>query len=106
MLEIKNKKECTGCHACWAVCPRKCIQMKPDEEGFLYPEIQLDQCIDCGACEKVCPVLHPADTCYPLEVYAARNRDETVRMNSSSGGVFTALAEVKEILICEKKCME
>lgn len=93
MLEIKNKKDCTGCHACWAVCPRKCIQMKPDEEGFLYPEIQLDQCIDCGACEKVCPVLHPADTCYPLEVYAARNRDETVRMNSSSGGVFTALAE-------------
>ena len=93
MLEIKNKKDCTGCHACWAVCPRKCIQMMSDEEGFLYPEIDLNQCINCGACEKVCPVLHPADVQSPLKVYAARNENETVRMSSSSGGVFTALAE-------------
>ena len=93
MLEIKDKKNCTGCHACWSVCPRKCIQMMPDEEGFLYPKIDMIQCIDCGACEKVCPVLHPADTQSPLKVYAARNQNEVVRMSSSSGGVFTALAE-------------
>lgn len=93
MLEIKDKKNCTGCHACWAVCPRKCIQMVPDEEGFLYPNIHLSQCIDCGACEKVCPVLHPADISYPLKVYAAQHGDETVRLNSSSGGVFSVLAE-------------
>ena len=93
MIEIKDKKNCTGCHACWAVCPRNCIQMIPDEEGFLYPNIHLNGCIDCGACEKVCPVLHPADISFPLKVYAARNEDETIRMSSSSGGVFTALAE-------------
>ena len=93
MLEIKDKKNCTGCHACWSVCPRKCIQMMPDEEGFLYPKINLNQCIDCGACEKVCSVLHPTDTSFPLKVYAARNGNETIRMSSSSGGVFTALAE-------------
>lgn len=92
MIDIKEKKNCTGCHACWSVCPRKCIRMMPDEEGFLYPQVVQEQCIDCGACEKVCPVLHPADTQSPLEVYAARNWDEDVRMSSSSGGVFTLLA--------------
>lgn len=96
MIDIKEKKNCTGCHACWSVCPRKCIRMMPDEEGFLYPQVVQEQCIDCGACEKVCPVLHPADTQSPLEVYAARNWDENVRMSSSSGGVFTLLA--KEII--------
>ena len=93
MLEIKEKKNCTGCHACGSVCPQKCIQMLPDEEGFLYPSIHWNRCVDCGACEKVCPVLHPADISFPLKVYAARNEDETIRMSSSSGGVFTALAE-------------
>lgn len=93
MLEIKEKKNCTGCHACGLVCPQKCIQMLPDEEGFLYPSIHWNRCVDCGACEKVCPVLHPADISFPLKVYAARNEDETIRMSSSSGGVFTALAE-------------
>lgn len=93
MIDIKDKKKCTGCHACKAVCPRKCIQMIPDEEGFLYPQVVHEQCIGCGACVKVCPVLYPSDTQSPLKVYAARNRIESVRMSSSSGGVFTALAE-------------
>lgn len=93
MIEIKDKKNCTGCHACWAVCPQNCIQMIPDEEGFLYPNVHLNGCIDCGACEKVCPVLYPTDTSFPLKVYAARHKDDTIRMNSSSGGIFTVLAE-------------
>ena len=93
MIEIKDKKKCTGCHACKAVCPRKCIQMISDEEGFLYPQVIQESCIDCGACVKVCPVLYPSDVQSPLKVYAARNRMESVRMSSSSGGVFTALAE-------------
>ena len=89
MIEINDKKDCTGCHACKAVCPRKCIQMIPDEEGFLYPQVVKEQCIGCGACVKVCPVLYPSDTQSPLKVYAARNRIESVRMSSSSGGIFT-----------------
>lgn len=92
MIDVKDKKKCTGCHACMSVCPRKCIRMMPDEEGFLYPQVDKEQCIGCGACEKVCPVLHPSDRQFPLQVYAARNWDEDVRMSSSSGGVFTLLA--------------
>lgn len=71
--------------------------MKPDDEGFLFPNIDGDACIHCGACERICPVNpeHPKDLLHgePLAVYAAWNRDEEIRRQSSSGGVFTALAE-------------
>ena len=52
MLEIRNAEECCGCHACAAVCMRNCISMKTDEEGFLYPDIDYKNCINCGKCEK------------------------------------------------------
>lgn len=67
--------------------------MHEDPEGFLYPEVDTSLCIDCHLCEKVCPVLHPGGERRPLASYAAVNRDERVRLSSSSGGVFTALAE-------------
>lgn len=69
--------------------------MQPDAEGFLYPVIDQSLCIDCGLCEKVCPVLHRNEAPDPasLPVYACRNTNETIRMASSSGGVFTLLAE-------------
>lgn len=67
--------------------------MREDEEGFLYPEVDREVCIDCGLCERVCPELHEGEAHTPLGTYAAVNPDESVRMQSSSGGVFTALAE-------------
>ena len=67
--------------------------MREDEEGFLYPEVDKEVCIDCGLCERVCPELHEGKERMPLGTYAAVNPDESVRMQSSSGGVFTALAE-------------
>lgn len=69
--------------------------MQPDAEGFLYPVIDQSLCIDCGLCEKVCPVLHRNEAPDPasLPVYACRNTNDAVRMSSSSGGVFTLLAE-------------
>jgi len=67
--------------------------MKEDEEGFLYPVADKDVCIDCNLCEQVCPVLRQREEREPLDVYAAFNKNEEVRMQSSSGGVFTALAE-------------
>ena len=93
MIEITDKSQCCGCTACVSVCPKMCIAMKEDEEGFLYPEADASLCIGCGLCEKVCPVLHQGDARKPLAVYAAKNRDENVRMASSSGGIFSLLAE-------------
>lgn len=93
MIKIADKSSCCGCEACRNVCPRQCITMQEDREGFVYPEVDATACVDCGLCETVCPVLHPGQRRLPVEAYAARNRDESVRLASSSGGVFTRLAE-------------
>ena len=93
MIEIKDKKECCGCHACVSVCPVHCITMQVDEQGFLYPKANADVCTQCGLCEKVCPVLQQYEPSSPIGVYAAKSYDEEVRKHSSSGGMFTHLAE-------------
>ena len=93
MIEIKDKKACCGCHACASICAKHCITMQPDEEGFLYPMVDKDECTDCGLCEKVCPVINQSEPRRPLKVYAAKNKNEEIRRQSSSGGIFTLLAE-------------
>lgn len=75
------------------VCPKHCICFMQDHEGFFYPKIDVDSCIQCGLCNRVCPVLHPFDLHKSLEVLAAINKDEGIRMDSSSGGVFSLLGE-------------
>lgn len=67
--------------------------MREDEEGFLYPMVDTTLCVNCELCEKVCPVTHQAHPREPLSVIAARNNDERIRSQSSSGGIFTLLAE-------------
>lgn len=93
MIDIKEKKDCCGCSACVQKCPKQCISLKEDCEGFLYPEVDKSICIDCGLCEKVCPILHQGEERKPLKVYAAKNYNEEIRKLSSSGGIFTLLAE-------------
>ena len=93
MIEIKNKKDCCGCSACVQKCPKQCIGLKEDNEGFLYPIVNKENCIDCGLCEKVCPVINPNEPRKPLRVYTAKNRDQDIRIQSSSGGIFTLFAE-------------
>ena len=93
MIRIDRPTDCCGCEACAQRCPKQCIAMHADAEGFLYPRINTAACIDCGLCEQVCPVLRPAAPRTPTAVYAAKNPDERIRMESSSGGVFTLLAE-------------
>ena len=92
-IEAIEKVKCNGCHTCFNACPKKCIDMKADEEGFLYPEIDKNKCVDCGICVKSCPVLSKEKTDNEPVAYAVQNKDELVRMNSSSGGFFTILAE-------------
>lgn len=98
MLEINSKNNCTGCSACANICPRGCIKMQADEEGFLYPAINEEMCADCGLCENVCPMLHKPKQHELLAVYGAKNKDDAVRYTSSSGGMFTLLAEA---VLCE-----
>lgn len=93
MIEIKDRKDCCGCHACATVCSKHCITMQTDEEGFLYPIVNKDACTDCGLCEKVCPVINQNEPRKPLKVYAAKNKNGEIRRQSSSGGIFTLLAE-------------
>lgn len=93
MINITDKHKCCGCTACVSVCPKACISMSEDNEGFLYPVVDSVKCIDCGLCERVCPVLHPLKNEAEPLVYAAINNDESIRMQSSSGGIFTLLAE-------------
>lgn len=94
MIKITDKHKCCGCTACVSVCPKKCISLSEDTEGFLYPVVDSVKCIDCGFCELVCPVLHPVNNGIEPLVYAAINNDESVRLQSSSGGIFTLIAEL------------
>ena len=93
MIDIKEKHNCCGCGACVQICPKQCISMSEDNEGFLYPHVNSAICIDCGLCEKVCPVINQNEPNEPLAVYAAKNTNEEIRLKSSSGGIFTLLAE-------------
>ena len=93
MIHITDKSTCCGCSACVQRCPKQCISMNEDEEGFLYPIVDSSLCINCGLCEKVCPVTHQSSPKQPQSVYAAINPNEHIRKNSSSGGIFTLLAE-------------
>lgn len=93
MIEITQKEHCCGCSACVHICPKHSISFQEDKEGFLYPKVDLETCIDCGLCEKVCPIINQDSEREPQKVFAAKNNDETIRLKSSSGGVFTLLAE-------------
>lgn len=86
-------EDCTGCGACSQVCPQSCVALCEDGEGFLRPTIDGSLCVDCGLCKRVCPALNPLEKGVG-ECYSAWHRDETVLSKSSSGGAFTALADI------------
>lgn len=93
MINILDKHKCCGCSSCAQICPKGCIAMTADAEGFLYPKVDSARCVDCGACEAACPELQSLSESLPERVWAVKSTDEEVRRQSSSGGVFTALAE-------------
>ncbi|MDE5642410.1 MAG: Coenzyme F420 hydrogenase/dehydrogenase, beta subunit C-terminal domain, partial [Muribaculaceae bacterium] len=93
MIEIHDKRDCTGCSACVQRCPVNCISFDTDSQGFLYPEVDKDRCIGCNLCEKVCPVINQGKERDDITVYAAKNRNQPIQMASSSGGVFFEIAK-------------
>ena len=84
---------CTGCAACANRCEKKAISMQPDEKGFLRPQIDQSLCVDCGLCRKVCPQNERVAPSQEGKVYAALAVDDKLRAQSSSGGIFSLLAE-------------
>ena len=91
-LDIIEYKQCSGCASCQNICPAGAITMAEDKEGFLYPQVDHEKCTNCGMCKKVCPVLNAKFHEKQAECYAARANEE-IQMKSSSGGIFTLLAE-------------
>lgn len=90
---FEQKKDCCGCLACKNVCPKQAVTVKPDENGFIYPQINEELCIECGLCDKVCDFKKATvDGNIPLYTYAAINKNKRVLANSASGGAFGALS--------------
>lgn len=94
MINIKYKSKCSGCSACQQACPKSCITMVADSEGFLYPSVDLKTCINCGKCNKVCQYDNIfQSTEKPSKGYAFVSGQSKVRETSSSGGFFYSVAE-------------
>lgn len=94
-IVLASVTDCTACAACVSVCPKGCISMVEDKEGFLQPKIDTKQCILCHKCEKTCPILNTESISddFETKAYATINKDDEVRAQSSSGGVFFPLAK-------------
>ena len=97
LINIEQKPECCGCNACGDICPKQAISFVTDEEGFWYPQIDKSKCVDCGLCEKVCPMLHVDElrerNTAPPVCYEGQHKNIEVVFASTSGGMFTALAD-------------
>lgn len=97
MIDVKRKEDCVGCGACIDSCTKNAISPFIDDEGFFYPKVDGLLCVDCGLCEKVCPVINASSlektNKYKPQAFACYHNDEEVRFQSTTGGVFSALAE-------------
>lgn len=92
-IKSDDLSKCYGCDACVQICPRAAILMEPNDEGFLYPILDAAKCINCGLCAKICPAENVSSINSPIKVYAAQDKNLSVLLDSSSGGLFSAFAE-------------
>lgn len=96
MIKIRDKRDCCGCNACSDICAQTAIKFETDAEGFWYPSVDMAKCTDCHLCEKVCPMLHVSELKHNdfeiPKVYGCYHNDIVIRFDSTSGGVFSALA--------------
>lgn len=93
MIELCRECDCTACGACYNICFKSAISMVSNEEGFKYPRINEHLCVECGLCQKACPILNPIEKHQKAEApLAVVSKSEEIRMKSSSGGMFSLLA--------------
>ena len=95
MINITNKVDCCGCNACGDICGKHAISFVTDNEGFWYPQVNKEQCVDCGLCDKVCPIQNKSNHVERYSeptVFAAYTKDEAIRLDSTSGGIHSMLA--------------
>lgn len=92
ILKLENINKCCGCSSCANSCHRLCIAMRFNSQGFVIPEINNENCIECGTCTRVCPLTHESKVQSSVTAFAAYTLDEDIRRNSSSGGLFSEIA--------------
>lgn len=94
-IHLASFEQCTGCSACSSVCPTNSITMREDKEGFMQPHIDIDTCIKCHKCEKMCPIIRPirVEENRQTKVFAGQLRNKVDLLDVSSGGAFWALAQ-------------
>lgn len=98
MILINNKEKCCGCGVCSLVCPQKCITMMQDNEGFLYPKVDIKNCINCNICHSICPIEKYIESESTgggyIKAIGGWHKDDKIRFESSSGGAFSLLANL------------
>lgn len=94
MIELADKYSCTGCGACADACNNQAIRFVANDEGFNYPVIDNMNCVECGMCRRVCPILSSIrrNDAFSPRLYAAYAKDSSIRKESTSGGVYSILA--------------
>lgn len=97
-INIENDKDCCGCRACENICPQDAITMEKNQEGFYYPKVNYEKCVDCGLCSKVCPMANKIDKNKEKyldqpKCYAVTTKNEDVLNKSTSGGMFYEIAK-------------
>lgn len=93
MIQLVEKSKCSGCSACYNACKVNALRMLDDKTGFWFPEIDSEKCVECGACVRACPAIEkPIYSSDSPKAYIVQNKDDRVRMQSTSGGAFTGIA--------------
>lgn len=89
-----KKEDCYGCGACANICPKNAIELKQDEQGFSYPKVDQEKCIECGLCSKSCQIGKESDHKNPAnEKCYGFKHNNAIRIKSSSGGIYSLLSD-------------